>query len=373
MKKGFTLIELLAVIVILAIIALIATPIVLSIIDNSKKEAVLRSAEFYLDAAEYAIANKVMNSGEIPNKAYQIMRDGNICLGELNNNGVCIGIEGRENNKDDILIVEGKGEKPKEGTIIIENGQIVKELKTELYLEKAELALANTPVGEYAIMRDGNICLGTLTNNVCSGDVVVVEVNIAKPETGTISKTDSSVTISEESKNKTQLVINNHTVIRNDKNELEVLEPDKKEEQESENKFDDRYVISAYQDSENYFIVTCPTCEQQEVDCGSLEYGLLNDISYGDYFNAHFSDSWPIAASTYDPNSWDTSQQYFLSENAYNEEISIYKGYDGYEGYCVLNGFSGPLYYHNGDAWVEDIGVQYGYLPWSGLGVLKSK
>ena len=36
MKKGFTLIELLAVIVILAIIALIATPIVLSIIDEKK-------------------------------------------------------------------------------------------------------------------------------------------------------------------------------------------------------------------------------------------------------------------------------------------------------------------------------------------------
>ena len=34
MKKGFTLIELLAVIVILAIIALIATPIVLEIIET---------------------------------------------------------------------------------------------------------------------------------------------------------------------------------------------------------------------------------------------------------------------------------------------------------------------------------------------------
>ena len=38
MKKGFTLIELLAVIVILAIIALIATPLILNVIDDSKKE-----------------------------------------------------------------------------------------------------------------------------------------------------------------------------------------------------------------------------------------------------------------------------------------------------------------------------------------------
>ena len=36
-KKGFTLIELLAVIVILAIIALIATPIILGIIDDTRK------------------------------------------------------------------------------------------------------------------------------------------------------------------------------------------------------------------------------------------------------------------------------------------------------------------------------------------------
>ena len=38
-KKGFTLIELLAVIVILAIIALIATPIILNIISDSKEES----------------------------------------------------------------------------------------------------------------------------------------------------------------------------------------------------------------------------------------------------------------------------------------------------------------------------------------------
>ena len=38
-KKGFTLIELLAVIIILAVIALIATPIVLNVVDNARKSA----------------------------------------------------------------------------------------------------------------------------------------------------------------------------------------------------------------------------------------------------------------------------------------------------------------------------------------------
>ena len=39
MKKGFTLIELLAVIIILAIVALIATPIVLDVVNDAKKSA----------------------------------------------------------------------------------------------------------------------------------------------------------------------------------------------------------------------------------------------------------------------------------------------------------------------------------------------
>lgn len=43
-KKGFTLIELLAVIVILAVIALIATPIILNIIEKARKSAFKDSA-----------------------------------------------------------------------------------------------------------------------------------------------------------------------------------------------------------------------------------------------------------------------------------------------------------------------------------------
>ena len=57
-KKGFTLIELLAVIVILAIIALIATPIVMDVIENSKKGAAARSAERYIDAVETAVGTE---------------------------------------------------------------------------------------------------------------------------------------------------------------------------------------------------------------------------------------------------------------------------------------------------------------------------
>ena len=57
MKKGFTLIELLAVIVILAIIALISTPLILNVIEESKEKtfyieatSIEQAAEFYLQA-----------------------------------------------------------------------------------------------------------------------------------------------------------------------------------------------------------------------------------------------------------------------------------------------------------------------------------
>ena len=43
-NKGFTLVELLAVIVILALIALIATPIILNVINDAKKQAAKDSA-----------------------------------------------------------------------------------------------------------------------------------------------------------------------------------------------------------------------------------------------------------------------------------------------------------------------------------------
>ena len=51
-KKGFTLIELLAVIVILAIIALITTPMIMDVIENARKGAAIQSVNGLLEAGE---------------------------------------------------------------------------------------------------------------------------------------------------------------------------------------------------------------------------------------------------------------------------------------------------------------------------------
>ena len=66
-NKGFTLIELLAVIVILVIIALIATPIVLGIINDSRKSAAERSADLIVSNFDLAYNTAYMkNGGRVP-------------------------------------------------------------------------------------------------------------------------------------------------------------------------------------------------------------------------------------------------------------------------------------------------------------------
>ena len=64
-SKGFTLIELLAVIVILAVIALIATPIILNLIDKARQGAAESSAYAYVEAAEKAAVVYLMNNSKV--------------------------------------------------------------------------------------------------------------------------------------------------------------------------------------------------------------------------------------------------------------------------------------------------------------------
>ncbi len=98
-NKGFTLVELLAVIVILAIIALIATPIILNVINDAKKQAAKDSAYGYMDAVE-----KYIVSSELEDKSIQ---DGTYRVEELNSMGVSV-----------------KGSTPDNGNIEIKNSSV---------------------------------------------------------------------------------------------------------------------------------------------------------------------------------------------------------------------------------------------------------
>ncbi len=111
-KKGFTLIELLAVIVVLAIIALIATPIVMNTIKNAKKGAAERTADNYIKQVETAVAEAKLGNKSVPNGTYDI--DGN---GNLTGAGL----------PDGKLEINMSGNKPTSGTIKISNGGVSKE------------------------------------------------------------------------------------------------------------------------------------------------------------------------------------------------------------------------------------------------------
>ena len=123
MKKGFTLIELLAVIVILAIIALIATPIVLDIIEDSKNSSIKRSVELYLDGVEQAIAKSELNDIKIDDGVYYVTEDGNLCIDGLT---TC--------PESKTILVDVNGLKPKSGMISIKNAEIKLYRNLKFYL-----------------------------------------------------------------------------------------------------------------------------------------------------------------------------------------------------------------------------------------------
>ena len=71
-KKGFTLIELIAVLVIMAIIALIVTPLVMNIIRKARTSADKRSIDAYGRSIELAIAGYLMDTGSFPTSIDQL-------------------------------------------------------------------------------------------------------------------------------------------------------------------------------------------------------------------------------------------------------------------------------------------------------------
>ena len=71
-KKGFTLIELIAVLVIMAILALIVTPLVMTIIRKARISADKRSIDAYGRSIELAVASYLLDTGKFPTSIEQL-------------------------------------------------------------------------------------------------------------------------------------------------------------------------------------------------------------------------------------------------------------------------------------------------------------
>ena len=126
-KYGFTLIELLAVIVVLAIIALIATPIVMNTIKRSKKGAAERSADSYVKQVEVVVAEERLSKNEVLEGEYQITSDGNLCRDK---SASC--------SDDNKIKIEMSGTKPTSGKIKITNGSV-------------DQTLSSMTIGDYTV------------------------------------------------------------------------------------------------------------------------------------------------------------------------------------------------------------------------------
>lgn len=108
-NRAFTLVELLAVIIILGVIALITIPQVLDFIEESKEESMKLSAENYIKGVKNAVMEERLTRKFIPTH----------CIVQQNGNILC-------NDETTEIKVNVSGNKPTDGNIYFENGEVVK-------------------------------------------------------------------------------------------------------------------------------------------------------------------------------------------------------------------------------------------------------
>ena len=156
-KRGFTLIELIAVLVIMAIIALIVTPLVMNIIRKAKISARKRSVDAYGRSVELAIASYLLDTGTFPTdlSSLQIEYSGSnvVCnVMAMKENGGLYLSECKVNN------VDVKDDSTEDGWYHYGTRDLTNEEFVDMYgdaLKTASLAYFNTnvtPVEDYTTL-----------------------------------------------------------------------------------------------------------------------------------------------------------------------------------------------------------------------------
>ena len=152
-SKGFTLIELLAVIVILAVIALIATPLIMGVIDDARKGSAKNGAYGYVKAFENTVATEMIKDTKISPDATQTTV-GKVVFDKRNNdgsttegtpaNGKPINFKGTSPDRHHLSIVNGT---VGDGSCIVVSGYAFKMSSGEwVEMTDTELASSNCKV-----------------------------------------------------------------------------------------------------------------------------------------------------------------------------------------------------------------------------------
>ena len=113
-NKGFTLIELLAVIVILAIIALIATPTILGVVENARQGAAESSVLGFVDAVE-----KQSMINEMDADTENDFSDANLTIPQLTGDKYKVSVKGQVPSE-----VGSTSSTSTTGTVSIVNGEV---------------------------------------------------------------------------------------------------------------------------------------------------------------------------------------------------------------------------------------------------------
>ncbi len=158
-KRGFTLIELIAVLVIMAILALIVTPLVMNIIRKAKISARKRSVDAYGRSVELAIASYLLDTGtfptneQLPNLKIEYSGSNVVCnVMAMKENGGLYLSECKVNN------VDVKDSSTEDGCYHYGTRDLTNEEYVDMYgdaLKKASLAYFNTngsPVEDYTTL-----------------------------------------------------------------------------------------------------------------------------------------------------------------------------------------------------------------------------
>ena len=249
-RKGFTLIELLGVIVVLAVIALIATPTILGVIEKSKKESYRNSIYGIMESANIYLANHLTNIGKTKEIAFTC--NGINCSNEegesldfkgtvpksgtfyLNGTGE-VTVESVYNGKYYANTVDDKVEITEEDTTLsrAELTNMVKELQQEVKQLKTQVQQSNQNTSNIAALQTKHESdVTSIWNKVGTEDLSSIS-------NGSISKVliDQNKLISDLNK----LVTNNQSNVTNMTSQMNNLNSKLDSKANTSHTHDDRY------------------------------------------------------------------------------------------------------------------------------------